>query len=128
MTYNSRNAVDKECQELVAAIDAVPGIKTRESCCEHGQAHFWIWFQIDSGEYFTRLLRCIDGNKHHHKWRVVVKAGKDRPHYHLEGPRGEPAYEEALELAAIVRSEFSDVPAEHYQGTVNALAAGGYIV
>jgi hypothetical protein len=52
--------IDIECRSLVSAINFLPGIKTIESCCGHGNTPFHIWFEVT--DYNARglitLARC----------------------------------------------------------------------
>jgi hypothetical protein len=39
--------IDPECRNLVAALNALPGIRTTGSCCGHGKGPFSVEFQVD---------------------------------------------------------------------------------
>ena len=40
--------VDEQCRALCEALNTLPGIKTVESCCGHGERPFRIWFEAHS--------------------------------------------------------------------------------
>lgn len=71
--------MDKESIPLCDAINALPGLKTIESCCGHGEKPFMIWFQCDcstqDGLFF--LTRCMDRRywKHGYDWSVSLEVG-----------------------------------------------------
>lgn len=49
--------LDPEVARLVAALNALPGIETTESCCGHGINPFRIWFNVT--DYTARGLVTI---------------------------------------------------------------------
>jgi len=61
--YEYDDRMDKECVPLCDALNALPGIRTIESCCGHGQHSFRVYFLVDGtnsmqGLFF--LTRCVD--------------------------------------------------------------------
>jgi hypothetical protein len=66
--------MDKEAIPLCNALNSLPGIKTIESCCGHGNEPFRIWFVVrntDTGLFF--LTRCVD----HRYWEYGYLWGID---------------------------------------------------
>jgi tRNA(Phe) wybutosine-synthesizing methylase Tyw3 len=44
--YDYDNYMDPEVLDLCNAMNALPGIKTFESCYGHGRTAFHIWFRV----------------------------------------------------------------------------------
>ncbi|KKN66614.1 hypothetical protein LCGC14_0469490 [marine sediment metagenome] len=54
--------LDKACESLYIALNSLPGIKTKESCCGHGKCPYRIWFEMDSKSIGAiTLARCTSG-------------------------------------------------------------------
>ena len=104
------NDIDREILELVAAMNRIPGIETRLSCCGHGKYPIWVWFVTDSIDSLSDLLfwfHELDGG--FHGWTIIAEreAGTRGVTFRAEGPVG--AYDEAKELAAVLNSDPSDL-------------------
>jgi hypothetical protein len=67
--------MDPECVRLCRAMNGLPGIKTIESCCGHGEKPFRIWFMADKLESLPRLLYWFDSCHSGCDWPVEVIAG-----------------------------------------------------
>ena len=71
--------MDKECLELCDAMNALPGIRTNESCCGHSGGPFDIFFRVDAknnkGLFF--LTRCVDRRywKYGYLWKIQLSVG-----------------------------------------------------
>jgi len=99
--------MDPECIKICTALNELPGIRTFESCCGHGEHGFWIWFEVTAPieKGLLTLSRCLYNKQGRvptdltQGWRAVL--------YHLdrctkicfllEGPVGD--YAGADELA-----------------------------
>jgi hypothetical protein len=53
--------IDPECLALCDAINEIPGIETRESCCGHGENEFHVWITVHYWEHVPTLLYWLDG-------------------------------------------------------------------
>lgn len=93
--------LDPECLALCVALNALPGIRTIESCCGHGTDPFRIWLRADSLEDLPAVAWHLDwchvGFEH---WRLVAQTdcGMSPISFVVEGPAG--AYGEADSIAA----------------------------
>jgi hypothetical protein len=63
--------LDKECINLVGALNSIRGIQTRESCCGHAEESFYVIFKIKKLESLIYLLKSID-NKY---WENMKSRG-----------------------------------------------------
>jgi hypothetical protein len=103
--YKSRTRLDHQSTVgLALALNSFPGIHTTESCCGHGMHHFWMAFEADTVQALGPLLWWFRHDHPKHKyndWRVVVRASEDKQDisFFLQGPSGERAYAEAIDLA-----------------------------
>lgn len=52
--------IDKECIDLCDALNALPGIKTTESCCGHCMQRFLIFFECTDFKSLSILARAFD--------------------------------------------------------------------
>jgi hypothetical protein len=77
--------MDPECIELCDAINALPFMVTRESCCGHGQKPYRIFFECMSFSSLYRLTRAVG----HELWRIEARYwnGNDTLGFILEGPK-----------------------------------------
>ncbi len=97
--------IDIECIPLCIAMNEMPGIRTTESCCGHGNHPFRMWFEAESLEYLPRLLywfavcHCGFGG-----WsiKVTTDCGMSPVTFLIEGGVGEAAYEESLQIAELL--------------------------
>ena len=109
--YDERNKMDDEVRDLCDAMNALPGIKTTNSCCGHGAGQFSIFFEVTAETGLFFLTRCVDRRywKYGYLWGIELSVGdryepeKGRPRpvaYHLHsGPIvGEDAYAQAQDL------------------------------
>lgn len=98
--------MDPECVALCDAMNLIPGIRTYESCCGHGQSPFWIWFDVKSLDHLPNLLYWFDPcHCGFHGWRVIVgtDCAKSPVHFYVEGPVG--AFKEANEIARLITKD-----------------------
>lgn len=67
--------MDEECIHLCDALNCLPGVKTRESCCGHGDRPFTIWFSCTSDISLRFLGRCIDRRywEFGSNWRIELE-------------------------------------------------------
>jgi len=87
--------MDAECIPLCDALNLLPGIKTFESCCGHGEKPFAIHFIAETLE----ALHPICVGIHERPWVVEIAwaSGSDNLYCTLRGTVG--AYVEANSLA-----------------------------
>ena len=100
--------MDPEAVDLCNAINALPGMKTTESCCGHGKYPFIVFFRIgvsDQGMFF--LARCQDNRywKFGDRWSIktsvadVTDDGSLPLTFCLESlDKGKVAYDQANDL------------------------------
>lgn len=103
--------MDSECAKLCEALNLMPGIRTVESCCGHGDGPFHVWFKADSLEVLPRVLYYFDGcHCGHYGWRVVAKTdcAMSPVTFMVEGPSGPRGYEEAEYIAELLRKELEN--------------------
>lgn len=103
---SDKRGYDVEVVALVDAMNLVPGIRTIESCCGHGDYPFRIWFVTDSLEALPALLYWFDScHCGCRDWRVIAKTdcGMSPVTFLVEGPVG--AYEDADRIAAYIRDD-----------------------
>ena len=71
--------MDKECLELCDAMNALPGIRTIESCCGHSGSPFSIFFRVveDNNKGLFFLTRCVDRRywKYGYLWKIELGVG-----------------------------------------------------
>lgn len=107
--YEYDQYMDKEVVSLCDAMNALPGIKTIDSCCGHDETPFSIWFRVSSEEGLFFLIRCVDRRywKYGCLWKIELlvgdryKSGDLLPviyHLHSGVIVGEDAYEQAEDL------------------------------
>jgi hypothetical protein len=86
--------MDPECIPLCDALNALPGIRTTESCCGHGEDPHRIWFDADKIESLRPILwatryHMVSRSPGEDAW--VVEAGWANGgnviYFMLEGPR-----------------------------------------
>jgi len=63
--YEYDDRMDKECVPLCDALNALPGIRTIESCCGHSKHSFRVYFLVDGtssmqGLFFLTRLSVAD--------------------------------------------------------------------
>jgi hypothetical protein len=89
--------MDAECIPLCDALNLLPGIRTFESCCGHGNNEFLICFEADTIESLRPLLVAIDERP----WRVEAHwaSGGNALYFNLLGPVGAYADSRSLGLA-----------------------------
>ena len=99
--------MDPEVIDLCNAINALPGLKTEDSCCGHGKNLFSIFFRVTSlhdGLFF--LARCCDRRYFKHDWKIEIMVGDQMKKippttFWLHSiNRGRKAYIEAKDLVA----------------------------
>lgn len=73
--------MDVECINLCDALNALPGIETRESCCGHSCSPFTIYFRVTDEKGLAFLTRCVDHRywKYGYLWRIWLTIG-DTPY------------------------------------------------
>lgn len=106
--YEYDGRMDKEVRDLCDCMNALPGIKTFDSCCGHGSGPFSIFFEVTSDKGIFFLTRCADHRywKYGYLWKIELSVGdmyennKLPTHYRLHsGPIvEEDAYEQAKSL------------------------------
>jgi len=80
--------IDKECISLCNTLNSIPGIKTFESCCGHGEAPFRIWF---TAEKIEDLLVPIISTNTTPGYSIIIEFTESplKVIFLLEGPVGE---------------------------------------
>jgi len=106
--YEYDDEMDTEVMGLCDAMNALPGIKTTESCCGHSSSPFSIWFNVYSEQGLFFLGRCASHRywKYGYLWKIEIQVGDSYNGcllpiaYHLSsGPIvGEDAYVQANDL------------------------------
>lgn len=78
--------MDSECVIICDALNALPRIRTLESCCGHGETGFRVFFGAGS----TAALEPIVKAAHSSAWQVRAgwANGSDLLYFILEGPIG----------------------------------------
>jgi len=98
--------MDKECVDLCDAINMIPGLRTFESCCGHGNQPFRIWFAVEDIDNLPKLLYFCDSCHVGFNWDCIVTTdcGMSPVHFRIESrSKGEEAYEEAKTISFEVR-------------------------
>lgn len=78
--------MDVECIPLCEALNALPGIKTFESCCGHGQHRHRVFFSAATVESLKPILMSVESSG----WIVNSSwaNGSNTIYFMLEGPIG----------------------------------------
>jgi hypothetical protein len=100
--------IDMECVALCDAMNLVPGIRTRSSCCGHGKSEYRIFFEADSLASLPPLLYWFAGcHCGHYGWRITVTTdcGMCPAYFYVEGPIGKAAYKQAEEIASLIKED-----------------------
>ena len=97
---------DIEVVALVDALNALPGIRTIESCCGHGESGFRIWLRAQAVADLLPINYWIDPcHSGVHGWNLTVSTDcshdPDSVYFLLSGPAG--AFDDATEIAALIR-------------------------
>jgi len=90
------SGLDIACLNLLVAMNALPGIKTRESCCGHGNSEYRIWFKMDDARSLGAITfsRCLSGRYYNYapgelrldpQWRVYLADTEGPVGFLLEG-------------------------------------------
>ena len=83
--------MDAECILICDALNALPGIKTSESCCGHGERPHRIFFTSVLIEHLMPILRAADSSAWHVEVDCAVSTSTgfaDIAIFMLEGPIG----------------------------------------
>jgi len=97
--------IDPECVDLCRAMNALPGIKTTESCCGHGRSSYNVYFHADNLDCLPALLYWFDPCHCGFAdwWVTVLTDCAMRPAYFcMEGPTGEIAYQQSKDIARLI--------------------------
>lgn len=97
--------MDPECIPLCDALNALPGIRTLESCCGHGREPHRVWFAAASVDNLRPVL--VAARKSQGPWTVRAgwANGSDTIYFCMEGPPGSPdAPGNATEFATLLRN------------------------
>jgi len=74
--------IDPECEHLCGAMNKIPGIRTVESCCGHGEVPYRIWFEADSVPGMAVVMDYLSPIQNgEFKWDIVVDSVRDRTFY-----------------------------------------------
>jgi hypothetical protein len=101
-------SMDSECVELCNAINMIPGIRTIESCCGHGNSNFLVFLKVDGAlglENLPELLYWLDPCHVGFRWWCKVKTdcGMSPATFYIESVvQGEEAYKQAKEIADLI--------------------------
>ena len=109
---NGFDDLDPECRRLCAAMNALPGIRTIESCCGHGEEDYRVFFMAADLQRLMRALQYLDGLYDAPKgWYVRAcwnsNAGTT-PTFILIGPPSERCFAEADRIAESLEREASN--------------------
>ena len=85
---NYPGTMDPECIPLCDALNSLPGIHTRESCCGHGKHPHMVFFTAETVESLRPILQSTSSSG----WHVEARwaNGGDTIYFMLEGPTGPP--------------------------------------
>jgi hypothetical protein len=75
--YEYEGQMDKEVIDLCNAMNALPGIKTTDSCCGHSSSSFMVFFRVTSDKGLFFLTRCVDRRywKYGYLWKIELSVG-----------------------------------------------------
>jgi len=113
--------MDVECVVLCDAINLYsPKIMTVESCCGHGERPYKIWLHIkpeglaELPHILYYLDTCHTGRA---GWscEVYTDCAMSPVTFKITGPIGEQAYEDALEIARLIREDYLETLNENTQ-------------
>lgn len=99
--------MDSECVAICDAINRIPGLRTVESCCGHGDLTFSVWFKVDDPENLPLLLYYIVPCHIGFKWNCLVHTdcAMSPPTHRIESLiKGEEAYTQAKWIAAKINA------------------------
>lgn len=84
------NDMDEECIPLCDALNALPGIKTHESCCGHGKDAHRVFFMADTIEHLLPILLRTTSSGWHVEVHSAISTSdmSDVVSFMLEGPVG----------------------------------------
>lgn len=94
--------MDDECIPLCDAINSIPGLRTVESCCGHGERQFSIWFDVEFPSHLPILLYYCDPCHVGFRWNCVVTTdcGMSPVTFRIQSEsQGEQSYAEANTIA-----------------------------
>jgi hypothetical protein len=79
--------MDPECMPLCDALNALPGIRTTESCCGHNERPFLVIFSAEQVESLRPILKAAYGSG----WHIDANwaNGSDTIYFCLRGPIGD---------------------------------------
>lgn len=103
--------MDQECVVLYHAMNRLPGIRTTESCCGHGEEAFMMLFTADRVESLAVLTSAIDFSHmisapRPRGWSIkVIRGGWEPVLFILIGPVGD--YAGANWIADLIAVETS---------------------
>lgn len=106
------SGIDPEVIALCEAMNKLPGIHTIGSCCGHGQEPFQIWFVADNLEALPPLLYWFDAcHCGRYGWQVIAytDCGMCPVRFRVEGPVGDDAYSDALEITRLIEQYLEEV-------------------
>jgi len=102
------NGLDVEVVDLCNALNGLPGIRTIESCCGHGENPYHLWFKTKGLRYLPRPLYWFDGcHCGYYGWRVIATTdcGMSPVTFMIEGPIGTEAYTQSIEIARLITED-----------------------
>jgi hypothetical protein len=113
--------LDKECVKLIEAMNTMPGIRTFESCCGHGDYPFRIWFFAESLEVLPELLYWFDGcHCGVYGWEIIASTDCSMApaRFRVESTEmGCIAYEEADEIADMIMKRGEGIERDRATGS-----------
>lgn len=104
-TWTPPPDIDPESIALCAALNALPGIRTTESCCGHESEPFRLWFKAHNLEALPPALywldRCHSG---YDGWtvRATTDCAMSPVTFRVDGPPGPAGYEQAQHIANLI--------------------------
>lgn len=100
--------MDKECIKLCHALNMLPGIKTFESCCGHGNSEYSIYFLAKSLKDLPQLVFWFDiCHCGFYDWKIIAKTdcAMSPVSFVIKGPIGNEAYEQSEQIAKLIEED-----------------------
>ena len=95
--------IDPECAALCQALDRLPGVRTIESCCGHGEEPFRIFLVVRSLKPLAAIAWALDRcHSAEDGWRLIARTdcAMEPVSFLIEGPPGASAA--AAKIAVLI--------------------------
>jgi hypothetical protein len=103
--------MDPECIAICDAVNRIPGLRTTESCCGHGEHPFRVFFSIQNLQDLAPLLFYIDSCHIGFNWNCKSRTdcAMQPAYFFLESEvMGQKAYDQANEIADAINDFMDD--------------------